>query len=62
MYVYPFTTPITDFEAQRKRVASLRDELGWNQVAGACEYGVCSIYEDAEEDETIKREPRIFPF
>ena len=30
VYVYPFTTPITDFDTQRKRMASLGDTLGWS--------------------------------
>ena len=30
IYVYPFTTPISDFGAQGKRIKALEDELGWS--------------------------------
>ncbi|CAI5476179.1 unnamed protein product [Closterium sp. Yama58-4] len=31
VYIYPFTTPLTDFDAQRKRMDALGKELGWLQ-------------------------------
>lgn len=30
IYLYPFTTPITDFGAQEKRLKALENELGWS--------------------------------
>eukprot|EP00850_Spirogloea_muscicola_P020542 SM000219S06687 [mRNA] locus=s219:149011:149865:+ [translate_table: standard] len=29
VYVYPFTTPLGDFGAQRRHLRQLEDELGW---------------------------------
>ncbi|MCO5569337.1 hypothetical protein L7F22_023049 [Adiantum nelumboides] len=29
LYIYPFTTPITDFGAQEKRIKAIEQELGW---------------------------------
>ncbi|KAJ7517184.1 hypothetical protein O6H91_21G013500 [Diphasiastrum complanatum] len=29
VYVYPFTTPLSDFGTQKKHIKALEDELGW---------------------------------
>lgn len=30
VYLYPFTTPIGDFDGQQKRLKTLEEELGWS--------------------------------
>eukprot|EP00250_Pteridium_aquilinum_P017589 c23698_g2_i7 orf=76-807(+) len=30
LYIYPFTTPISDFGAQDKRIKAIQEELGWS--------------------------------
>ncbi|GAQ79288.1 hypothetical protein KFL_000270480 [Klebsormidium nitens] len=39
IFVYPFTTPISDLDAQRKRMEQLRQEIGWRLVG--CELIEC---------------------
>ena len=38
-YVYPFLTPVSDGGLQRKRMAALRESLGWRRVG--CELLEC---------------------
>jgi hypothetical protein len=30
VYLYPFTTPIGDFDGQQRRMRSLEEQLGWS--------------------------------
>jgi hypothetical protein len=39
IFVYPFTTPVSDLDAQRKRMEQLRQEIGWRLVG--CELIEC---------------------
>ena len=39
VYLYPFTTPIGDFDTQRKRMLMLESELGWRDAS--CSGGNC---------------------
>lgn len=39
VYVFPLTQPITDMDMQRKRMRSLRQDLGWSLVG--CELVEC---------------------
>lgn len=39
VYLYPFTTPIGDFDTQRKRMVMLESELGWRDAS--CSGGNC---------------------
>lgn len=38
LYIYPFTTPISDFGAQDKRIKAIQEELGWNAPTWDSEY------------------------
>jgi hypothetical protein len=38
-YIWPIQTPVTDFDAQRKRVAAVRQQLSWQLIG--CELIEC---------------------
>ncbi len=38
-YIWPIQTPVTDFDAQRKRVAAVREQLRWQLIG--CELIEC---------------------
>lgn len=40
-YIWPIQQPITDLDAQRKRMASLRENLGWKVLVGNCSVLEC---------------------
>ena len=40
-YVYPFTTPVSDFGEQKKRMERIRGEVGWRRVG--CELEECEL-------------------
>jgi hypothetical protein len=38
-YIWPIQTPLTDFDAQRKRAAAVREQLRWQLIG--CELIEC---------------------
>lgn len=43
-YIWPIQQPIGDFDAQKKRMARLRQSLGWKLLVGDCDLIECYDY------------------
>lgn len=43
-YVWPIQQPVSDLDAQRKRMAMLKEQLGWKLLVGSCSVLECYEY------------------
>lgn len=43
-YIWPIQQPVSDLDAQRKRMAMLRETLGWKLLVGSCSVLECYEY------------------
>lgn len=43
-YIWPIQQPVSDLDAQRKRMATLRETLGWKLLVGSCSVLECYEY------------------
>lgn len=43
-YIWPIQQPVSDLDAQRKRMAMLKEQLGWKLLVGSCSVLECYEY------------------